>query len=167
MIKMEEKTKNPRKAHKIFIVAQIAFAIIVVIALFILYPRAKLDLEGNIVNFNTINANVIILSANPDFSNPRFIDIESNVSFNLKPGKYYWKAGNGIIEGLSKEFEIKSEVGLSIIEKGNGKEIQNVGNVKVNVSKTADGSFVGHIILEPDEGEEIENEGEFTGRQND
>lgn len=164
---MVEKMKNHGKAHKIFIIAQIVFAIIVIIALFILYPRARLDLEGNVVNFNTINANVIILSANPDFSNPRYIDIENNISFNLKPGKYYWKAGNGIIEGLSNEFEIKSEVGLSIIEKDDAREIQNVGNVKVNVTKTADGGFVGHIILEPDESEQIGNESGFTGRQDD
>ena len=153
--------------HKIFIVAQVAFILIILGVLLILYPRARLELDGNKVNFNSINANIIILSANPDFSNPRYIDIEENISFSLKPGRYYWKAGNGIIESLSKEFEIDSEIGLRILEKNDSYELQNVGNVKVNITKTKDGGFVGHIILEPEESEEIDNTGEFVGRQND
>ena len=134
-------------------------------ALFIFYPRANLELQGNVVKFDAWNAEVIILSANPDFSNPRYVHIEENVSFNLKPGTYYWKASNGILEGFGNEFEIKSEVGLEIIEKGDEKELKNVGNVKVNISKTSDGGFVGYIILEPDENTNIEDEGEYTGRQ--
>lgn len=162
---METKVKSPRKTHKIFIVVQVISILVIASVLLILYPRARLELEGNKVNFNSINANIIILSVNPDFSNPRYIDIYENVSFNLKPGKYYWKAGNGIIEGLGKEFEIDSEIGLRILEKNNSYELQNVGNVKINVTKTKEGGFVGHIILEPEEGEEIDNTGEFVGRQ--
>ena len=162
---MNKKIKRQNKTHKIFIVAQIVFVVVLVGIIFVFYPRANLALEGNTVNFKSVNANVIILSANPDFSNPRYIDIEQNVSFNLRVGKYYWKASNGVIESLSKEFEIESEVGLSIIEKDDNYELQNVGNVRVNVTKKEDGSFVGHIILEPDESSEIENTGEYVGRQ--
>ncbi|MDO8508516.1 MAG: hypothetical protein Q7S27_02410 [Nanoarchaeota archaeon] len=150
--------------HKLFIIAQGTFIAIFLIAIVIFYPRASLELEGNKVSFKAINANVIILSSNPDFSNPRYVDIKENVSFNLRPGVYYWKAGNGIIEGFSEEFKIDSEVGLQILEKKDGEELKNVGNVKVNVTKNKDGSFVGHIILEPEESEKIK-EGEYVGRE--
>ncbi len=162
---MENKTKKQIR-HKWFIVGQVFLVVIIAIALFIFYPRAQIDINGNKVSFNSINANLIIISSNPDFSNPRYVGLnDSSISFNLKPGTYYWKAGNSIIEGFSKEFKIESNVGLEIIEKDGNKELQNVGNVKVNISKTNDGGFVGRIILEPDASEIIEDEGNYVGRE--
>lgn len=161
---MNEKITNNKNTHKFFIIGQAVFITLILSGIFILYPRADFELNGNKVNFKSINANVIILSSNPDFSNSRFVDIIENVSFNLRPGVYYWKAGNGIIESFSNEFKIESEVGLQIIEKDDEKELKNVGNVKVNVSRNNDGVFVGRIILEPEEKEKIE-EGEYVGRQ--
>ena len=152
--------------HKLFIIIQAIFVVLFLVGVFAFYPRADVKVNGNTVNIKSINANVIIISANSDFSNPRYIDIKENASFNLRPGKYYWKAGNGVIESFGKEFMIDSEVGLEIIEKDNGDELKNVGNVKVNVTKTKDG-FVGHIILEPEESEEINKGGEYAGRQKD
>ena len=149
--------------HKIFIVSQAVIVFVFLVGIIILYPKASLELDGNRVNFKTINANLIIISSNPDFSNPRFLDVEKNVSFSLKPGKYYWKAGNGIIESFSKEFEIESAVGLEILDKD---ELKNIGNVKVNVTKNKDGTFVGHIILEHEESEKIEG-GDYVGKQAD
>ena len=165
---MEKEKIKKSKGHKVFILVQLFIVLIVIIALFSIYPRASLDLNGNTVEFKSVNAKVIILSKNPDFSNPRFIDIlnDKNISFNLKPGTYYWKAGNDIIEGFVKEFKIDSEVGLEIIEKEESSELKNVGNVKINVTKTESGGFVGHIILEPDESEKIKD-GEYVGRQDD
>lgn len=149
---------------KLFIMGQAILIVVAVVGILMFYPRAKLDLEGNSVRFNSINANVIVLSSNSDFSNPRYVDIDKEISFNLKPGKYYWKASNGVIEGFSKEFKIDSEVGLEIINKDGNAELKNVGDVKINVSRTKDGGFVGHIILEPEESEMIENKGEYVGR---
>ena len=151
--------------HKWFILGQLIFVVFVLLAVFVFYPRAKVEVDGNKVSFSTINANAVILSASPDFSNARVIDLNETVSFNLKPGRYYWKASNGIIESFSDEFSIDSDVGLEIIERDGKEELKNVGNVKVNVTRTVNGTFVGHIILEPVDSEEI-NEGEYVGRQN-
>lgn len=151
--------------NKTIVFAQLMLLFIIGIVIYLVYPRTLFEINGNVVRFDSMNAEVIILSENPDFSNPRYIDVNGNVSLNLKPGTYYWKASNGIIQGLKKEFIISSEVGLEI-EKENGTELVNVGNVKVNVTKE-DGVMVGHIILEPNESEEIEDRGEYTGRQND
>lgn len=151
--------------HKLFIIVQLILVVAVLVGIFVLYPRASLELSGNTVRFSAGNARLIVLSNSPDFSNPRYIDIKDNVTFNLKPGTYYWKASNGIIESFSDEFRIDSEVGLQILEKNDSYELKNVGDVKINVSRTSDGRFVGRIILEPEQAEEIENEGVYTGRQ--
>ena len=146
---------------------QVLFLILVISCIYYFYPRAELDVNKNGVEFNSINANVIIISENPDFSNPRYIDLSErkNMSYNLKPGTYYWKSDNGIIEGIRQEFIIPSEVGMEINNTGNETNLVNVGNVKINVKKNSDGVMVGRIILEPDESEKINDTGEYTGRQ--
>lgn len=162
-IKMEIKKEKHKVRHRIFIAVQFSLLFLFLGAVFLFYPRANLEINGNAVRFDSNNAEIIVISENPDFSNPRYFDIDGNISFYLKPGIYYWKADNGIIESLGREFTVNSEVGLKIIDKDSGQSLQNVGNVKVNVSKTSDGGFVGHIILEPDESSDIE-EGEYIGR---
>ena len=160
----KEKTKKVKKA----IIMQAVFLIAIAIALYLLYPKTRITLNGNEVNFQKINANVIVLSENPDFSNPRYLDLNEReeITFKLNPGNYYWKASNGIIEGMKEEFIIQSEVGMKVEVDDNGTYLENIGNVKLNVTKNKQGRMVGHIILEPSENQEIE-EGEYIGRQND
>ena len=159
--------------HKIILVQGI-FLVVVAIALYMLYPKTILELNGNVVNFKAVNANVIVLSENPDFSNPRYFDMSENKNaiFELPTGTYYWKSANKFIQGLENKFIIDSEVGLKINRnesEDNESEIENIGNVKVNITRTKEGIMVGHIILQPDETEKItdkEEEG-YVGRQND
>jgi len=110
---------------------------------------------------------VIIISENPDFSNPIYLNVseKNNVSLILEPGKYYWKADNFIIQGLKNEFIIESEVGLGINRIENETDLVNIGNVKINVTKSDNGIMIGHVILEPDESEKINDSGDYTGRQ--
>jgi len=42
-----------------------------------------------------------------------------------------------------------------VYEKEDEDELVNIGNVKINVTKSKSGVMVGHIILEPEESEEI------------
>ena len=153
--------------HIIMITAQAIFLVLVIALLYSFYPRTDASVNGNWVKFNSINENVIIISENPDFSNPRYIDSSErkNISYNLKPGTYYWKSDNGIIEGMKHEIVIESEVGLGINKTENETDLVNIGNVKINVTKNDKGVMVGHIILEPDEAEKIEDKGNYTGRQ--
>jgi hypothetical protein len=155
------------KINKIIIVAQVMFLLIVVGVLYYLYPKANVSVDNDFVEFSTINANVIMISENPDFSNPKYIDLESNkeIGFNLSPGTYYWKADNGVILGFSNKITIDSEVGMNIEKHGNETDLVNVGNVNINVSRTKDGSLVGNVILSPDESENITDSGEYMGRQ--
>ena len=154
------------KHIKIIMVQGIILALVFTVIYFA-YPKTEVVVNGNFVSFNSINANVIIISENPDFSNPKYLDLSEreNLSFNLNPGKYYWKADNSIIEGLKNELIIESEVGLSINKSEDETDLVNIGNVKINVTKDNKGVMVGHIILEPEESEKIEDSGEYIGRQ--
>lgn len=156
--------------HIKIIIVQAIFLIGIAVVLYLLYPKINVDIDGTLVRFSSVNANVVIISENPDFSNPRYLELgeRKNITFDLRPGKYYWKASNNLIEGLEKEFTINSEVGMKVdIKEGNESKLVNIGNVKLNVTKNKEGMMIGHIILELNESEEIENSGEYTGRQND
>ena len=154
--------------HKKIIALQGIFLLAVLLAVYMIYPKVQFEIHGDAINFKAINAKVIMISANPDFSNARYINIGKgeNVSFNLEPGKYYWRTSNGIIQGFENSFEIPSEVGLGIQENENDSELENIGNVKVNITKTKEGTMVGYIIIEPEESEKIENQNEtYQGGQ--
>jgi hypothetical protein len=153
--------------HKMMIVVQVLFLVIVITGIYFYYPKTNVDLKDDWATFKTINANVIMLSDNPDFSNPRYIDLSErkNMTYNLKPGTYYWKSDNGVIESVSHKFTINSTVGMEINGSSNESDLINIGNVKINVVKTGDGVMVGHVILEPDTAVEINNSGNYIGRQ--
>ena len=155
--------------HIKIIIAQVIFLAIISSAVYLIYPKTNVEVDGTIVNFKSINANVVVISENPDFSNPYYLDMTRRkiISFDLEPGTYYWKASNNYIEGLKKELKIESEIGMEIKRGGEGEaRLENIGNVKINITKSDDGIMVGHIILSPDDEEEIEDKGEYTGRQN-
>jgi len=153
--------------HLKIIIGQGIFLVLILAVVYFMYPRVEINVNNDLVKFSGINAKVIMISENSDFSNSRYIDLGevNDAEFNLKPGTYYWKADNGIISGLKNEFTIDSEVGLEIEREDNESDLVNVGNVKINVSKSEGGIMVGHIILEPDETEKIEDKGEYLGRQ--
>ena len=56
---------------------------------------------------------------------------------------------------------------MKINKKENESELKNIGNVKINVTRTKEGVMVGRIILEPDEAEKIEDEtgNKYIGRE--
>jgi hypothetical protein len=167
---MKIKLKNEEgKVNKniVVVIAQVGFLILVLGGLYLLYPKSDISVSGDFVKFSSINANVVLISENPDLSNPRYIDLSlnKNTSFSLSPGTYYWKADNGIISGFTNKFTIDSNVGLEINHTENETDLVNVGNVKINVTRDKNGALVGHVILSPDQASQIENSGEYIGRQ--
>lgn len=150
------------------IILQGILLLVVLTLIYIFYPKVDISVNGSIVKFDSIDVDVIIISENLDFSNPRYLDLSEtdSIFLDLKPGTYYWKGDNGLIEGLGKKFIIESEVGLGIEREGEESDLTNVGNVRVNISKSESGVMVGHIILEPEDSEEIEDKGEYIGGQN-
>jgi len=162
-----EKIKTNK--HLKLIVVEVIFLFGVFLGIYFAYPWADVNIEGNVVKFDSISAEIIVISENSDFSNSRYLEIEKgeNISFELPPGKYYWKSDNGIIESLKNEFVVQSEVAMEINREENKSELENVGNVKINITKNEGGIIVGHIILGPDNSEEIQDEEDinYKGKQ--
>lgn len=143
---------------------QLIVLLAVISIIYFIYPKTSAVIDGNSVRFSG-NANVIIISENPDFSNSKYLSLDRNISLSLNPGTYYWKPANKFIEGIESQFTIESEVGLKLEESENETELVNVGNVKVNVTRSKEGVMIGHVILEPEEKQGIEDSGNYTGRQ--
>jgi hypothetical protein len=53
---------------------------------------------------------------------------------------------------------------MNLKKEGNETDLVNVGNVRINVTKKG-GVMVGHIILEPEQEEKINDSGQYIGRQ--
>jgi len=161
---MKTKIKiNKMKINKKLIIAQGIFILLILGGIYFVYPQTTIKVTGDIIKFDSRNANIIIISKNPALSNPNYIDLNDVSSFNLEPGTYYWKPANNFIKGFTQELVIDSEASI-IIESENETRLVNVGNVKLNVTKQGD-VMVGHIILNPDESQEIENQGKYIGEQ--
>lgn len=157
------------KKHLAIILVQGLFLFLIASLVYYFYPTTNATVDKDWVNFNSINANVIMISENPDFSNPRYLDLtqRKNISLNLNPGTYYWKSDNGIIEGLRHEFVVNSEVGMKVDKSDNQSNLVNIGNVKINVTRNKEGVLVGNVILSPEQYEQIEDSGSYVGRQDD
>ncbi|MGV8151442.1 MAG: hypothetical protein ACP5OG_00010 [Candidatus Nanoarchaeia archaeon] len=125
--------------HKIIILQGI-FLLIVISLIYIIYPKADLNLNGNVIKIQGFNAQGIVISDNPDFENSRYIELNESQEIALKPGKYYWKPANEHITGFTQEFEVKID---------NSSEFINMENVKVNVKKV-NGVMVGYVVFEPE-----------------
>lgn len=161
-------TLTKSRLNKKLLLAQLIFLILAFVLIFIFYPKAELDVNGSFVRFNSINSNVIVISDNPEFLNPRYIDFKdaNNFSVKLNPGKYYYKSYNNLLESFDNEFEIDSVVGLDLDEYEKDRELINVGNVKINVTKNSKGELIGNIELVPDETKKEDKIGdEYVARQ--
>ena len=155
------------KKHLAVILVQGLFLFFIAGLIYYFYPTTNATVDKDWVNFNSINAKVIMISENPDFSNPRYLDLtqRKNISLNLNPGTYYWKSDNGIIEGLRHKFIVISEVGMKTDKSDNKTDLVNIGNVKINVTRNKEGVLAGNVILSPEQYEQIEDSGNYVGRQ--
>jgi hypothetical protein len=156
------------KHHFFFVIGEILFIIGIILLLYFFYPKTKTIITGNFVKFDSDNANFIIISKFSDFKDPRYIDLNElkNLSINLSPGKYYWKSYNNFIEGFSHELVVDSDVALVINRTKNNSDLVNVGDVKINITKSNDGKITGNFLLDPSEAKEIEDKNEnYLGKE--
>ena len=122
------------------------------------------------VLFEFEKANLILIDDNLEFSSPDKIYVKNNLIVNLKPGVYYWKV-EGTLPSEVRKLTIESEIDLKLKEKesdsGEKYEVVNSGNTRLNVDiYGADDQLIGNVILERDEGEELDEESKkFIGRE--
>ena len=134
--------------HK-FVFIQVIALVLLFGTVFALYPKVSVSLNEDKVTFYSIGSNTIEISKNGDFSNSKFIGVDKSATIKLEPGEYYWKASNSFIQSFEKKIVVDSKVALNFEESDEGDKLRNVGNVKINVTKTENGSFVVFIYLSP------------------
>ncbi|MBU0894872.1 MAG: hypothetical protein KKF48_02480 [Nanoarchaeota archaeon] len=84
--------------------------------------------------FQIENGEKVMLSVDKEFTNP--IELGQDSEILLPPGVYYWKAVGFLRESEVRSFTIQSHVGLNLKERKENYELQNAGNVDLEVTKT-------------------------------
>jgi len=85
---------------------------------------------------------------NEDFTSPIMRAVTGNyyVIDNLEPGVYYWKIRSGRVSSPVWRFEIKSMVGIDLIESEDGFVLKNSGNVDEVV--VAGNPITGAVVID-------------------
>lgn len=100
----------------------------------------------------------ILLDDDDDFNSPIIKKVTGNfyVVDDLEIGKYYWKVQKEAVESHVRSFEIKSLVGLDVVEDDEEIILRNSGNVDETISAT--NSITGQVVFDVDYGDEVEIE---------
>lgn len=141
----------------------IGIEFLIVIGIFLTFmfssPVMNFPPNGMVVgdNFNFEYENgKIILSGDESFSS--VIELGEGSSIDLAPGIYYWKVKNILRESEARNFSVESKVALEIKRIGEDYELQNRGNVDLDIKEyERRGGIVGRTILDAGESEKIED----------
>jgi hypothetical protein len=127
------------------------------------YPLHGMTIIDSDFVFEIENGEEVIVSIDENFTSPIILKEGSDVT--LPPGTYYWKVRSRFRESDVQSFTIQSNVGLDIREREESYELQNSGNVNLNVTSEKQGMTSG-IIIEVDESKEVgKDNSSYEGRQ--
>ncbi|MBS3089883.1 hypothetical protein J4461_03335 [Candidatus Pacearchaeota archaeon] len=129
----------------------------------VISPIDELNTYDKQVIFSLERGSSILIDDNADFSSPERIFFEDNLSINLKPGMYYWRA-EGIINSKIYKLKVDSSVNLELKKSENSYELFNAGNVPINVTFFDNESIVSTNIIVIDGKEEVVGNG-ILGRE--
>ena len=128
-----------------------------------IYPLHGMTILEPDFNFEIENGEVVMISIDEDFTNP--IILKENSDIFLPPGLYYWKVKGIFRESEIKNFTVQENVVLDLKERAENYELQNVGNVDLNVTRENKG-VTSDTILNVGESEEVEKDNSsYEGRR--
>jgi hypothetical protein len=162
------KNKKINLRRKIILVEGVLVLGILIYLFFSMAPKQVYPLNGMTIidpdfNFEIENGEGVIISSDRDFSN--VIILTRGADVVLGPGNYYWKVKGRFRESEIMNFTVQGNVGLSIKKKKGSYEIENSGNVELNITERKSG-FTGEIILDVGESEKIrDGNSSYEGRQ--
>jgi hypothetical protein len=154
---------------KITLIIEVVFLLgIFVFLFFSTAPRQLYPLQGMTVSeknflFEIENSEEIMLSSNENFSN--FIVLKEGDERLLPPGIYFWKVKGLLRDSEIRNFTLQSEASLNLMNKGDFYEIENSGNVDLNLTKNT-GKITVATILNIGESKEFEKDNStYEGKQ--
>lgn len=157
---MKTKTKLT-KWEKRAIIAQAVFIIGVFVFLFFstspkqLYPIHGMTIAEEDFVFEIENGEEVVISRDLEFTNP--IVLKEGSEITLPPGTYYWKVRSDFRESDVQNFTIEGNVGLNLKDRKLSYELENSGNVDLNVSKENE-EEIGSFELNVGESIEVEKD---------
>ncbi len=167
MLKKRENKKT--SLEKKIIIAEGIFVFGILIFLFFstapaqIYPLSGMTIIEPDFVFEIENSEVVVISIDENFTTP--IILKEGDDVTLPPGVYYWKVRSKFRESEVKSFTIESHVGLNLKEREENYELQNSGNVELNVTKEKEG-FTTSMTIDVGKSEEVEKDNSsYEGRQ--
>jgi len=154
--------------RKVLIVEAIFVVGVLVYLFFSTVPSQIYPLDGMTIinpNFNIEieNGEEVLLSLDEDFTNPIILREDSEI--NLPLGIYYWKVRNRFRESEVRTFTSEGYVGLDIKERPKNYELQNSGNVDLNVTRKNEGE-ISNMKIDVGKSAEVEkDDSKYEGRQ--
>ncbi|MFH1151868.1 MAG: hypothetical protein V1788_01955 [Nanoarchaeota archaeon] len=128
-----------------------------------LYPLQGMTVSEQDFSFEIENSEEVMLSTENTFEN--YITLKEGDRITLPPGTYFWKVKNKLRESEVSNFTIKSMAGLNINQREGKYEIENSGNVDLNVTKN-NSLFTFSTFITIGESKEFEKDNStYTGEQ--
>ncbi|MFH1151648.1 MAG: hypothetical protein V1788_00820 [Nanoarchaeota archaeon] len=128
-----------------------------------LYPIQGMTVSEQDFSFEIENSDTVMLSRDNTFEN--YVILRGGEEITLPPGTYFWKVKGNFRESEVKNFTIESKAGLSIKEKDGKYEIENSGNVDLNVTKNNSLVSFSTLINVGDSNEFEKDNSTYTGGQ--
>ncbi|MCK5449670.1 hypothetical protein KAI32_02295 [Candidatus Pacearchaeota archaeon] len=116
----------------------------------VISPLNEFETTNSSVLFSIEGAEFILIDDNNEFTSPEKFIVEDGLMINLKPGVYYWKV-ESVLKSEVRKLTINSEVDLKLKELGEGYEITNAGNTRLDVEVYNGTSLISKIKLDTDE----------------
>jgi len=112
-------------------------------------PKQIFPIQGMVISnqdflFEIENSQEIILSTDIEFANA--LSLKEGDEITLPPGTYFWKVKGVMRESEIRNFTLESTAGLKLKDNGELYEIQNSGNVDLNLTKTIGEIRLGTIV---------------------
>ena len=98
-----------------------------------IYPIQGMSILENDFVFEIENGEEVLISSEENFTH--FFILNESSEITLPPGVYFWKVKSKFRESKIKNFTIEGKVGLKIHENEKDYELENSGNVDLNVLK--------------------------------
>lgn len=125
------------------------------------YPTAGMVIISPNFDFEVQNSNEIVISTSKNFENPIVLNYKNDI--NLPAGTYFWKVKSKFRESEVRNFTVQGNAALNLREKNNSYELENAGNVDLNVSRN--GGISGYVTLNVGESKEAEKNSTYQGGQ--
>lgn len=157
------KTKLILIIEGIFLIGILAFLF------FSTAPKQLFPLHGMAVSnqdflFEIENSEEVIISPDEDFVN--FITLRQGEEITLPPGTYFWKVRGVLRDSKVQNFTLISEASFNLRDKGELYEVQNSGNVDLNITKKQNETITLATIVEIGKSKEFEkDDSTYEGEQ--